>query len=342
MNARRWWWVGALGLAGCAGTLERATRDATVLAGQIPQQLGRELRVELEGADAATRDVFLAALRTEFEGRDLFDRVRLGQGKTTADATLSISLVEREEDELFDLWEFTDAYVVRYELEVELVDPQRNQVLSGHISGIGADSVSDDDDFDDEARRDVDLAAVSDAATKLSRNLRLAADRRGRAALDELPEVLLPPGEGPVSIAVLEVEAEDPRAAVDQRARLAVALAQLGTDFFLVPGPAIDRALEDAGGGTPGVEVDADKLAEVARRLRARYLVRARVRRGAERVEVQAELLDRDGTLLKRTRSDARGLGAPQVAACHVAQTLGREILAIHSTPTDSGDSSQE
>lgn len=80
-------------LAGCAGTLERATDDETQLKGKIPDQLGRELRIELIGATADMQTNFLTALQAEFEGRDLFDRVRLGKAETTADATLSISIV---------------------------------------------------------------------------------------------------------------------------------------------------------------------------------------------------------------------------------------------------------
>jgi len=327
-------------LAGCAGNLERATDDETQLKGKVPQQLGRELRVELTGADEPMRETFLSALRSEFEGRDLFDRVRLGQGKTTAGATLSIVVVERDVDDLFDLWEFTDAYVVRYELEIDLLDPRKNHVLAGHITGIGVDAVSDDDDIDEQAQADIDLAAVSDAASKISRNLRLAADRRGIEALDAMPEVVLPAGVGPLSVAVLGVTADDNRVGHEARARLGVALAQLGSDVFLVPGPNVDRALEDLMPGSLE-QPDPAKLEDVAAKLRARYLVIGQLRRGAERVELEVRLFDAEGALLTTARGSALGLGAPQVAACEVAKQLGAHVLTVHSPKSDNGRSSR-
>ena len=79
--------------------------------------------------------------------------------------------------------------------------------------------------------------------------------------------------------------------------------------------------------------------AEVAARVRARYLVIGRLRQGAERVEVEARLYDAEGQPLLDARAAATGLGAPQVAACEVAQRIGAHVLEVHAKNAKSGDS---
>src|SRR5690606_14926830 len=159
----------------------------TLLRGEVPTELGRILEVRLEGGDEATQAGLVDALKRELVGRYLFDRVKQvphdAPGRNAAASTLFVSVLSHELREVWDLFELQSGLAARVELGIELRDQLDAQVLDGHVTGVAADIVSDDEELArPERREELRLAALHDASMKLSRALRRAALRRGHEA----------------------------------------------------------------------------------------------------------------------------------------------------------------
>lgn len=333
---RRGWAAGALWAAVLAGsgcsTIEGATKDQTALAGEVPDTLGRILEVQIAGqGDPALHDALRGAIRAEFESRDLFDHVIAavpsGAVAGRRPSRLDVVVEAVSEEEIFDLIEFQDGLIVRYELQVTLRDAGGVLALEGHVSGIGADTVTDSDAITDAVRDDVRLTARHDAGMKISRGLRLTADARASEAFDALNPVTLPPGVGPLDIAVLGFDEDSGRrrgpAMTSQVAR---ALQLLGPDLRPTPPDDVVRALEELP-RTPFMELGEPQFKLIGRELPARaYVVGAMVARG-EDLEVVAKVYDRDGKLLQEHTLQDRGLGALRVLAAQLGQAVGDSLM---------------
>jgi hypothetical protein len=328
-----------LGLTGCGG-LAAATRDSTALRGDIPAGLGRSLDVRAQVGDAALEQALLGALRHEFESRDLFDRVEVApldsRGGAHRAALLEVTLVSRTAEEVFDPFDLDSAWVERVELEIDLADASGQPVLTGHVTGVGVDAVSEPELLDELRRQDVSLSALHDAAMKLSRALRLVADQRARKALDALPTVRLPPGVGPLDVAILGFQDEEsgrlPRGPLLAE-HLAQSLERLGPDVGVLPADDVSRALREARSTAQPWGLDATQIQGLARRLPTRVFVGGKVSQVAGKVEVTARVMDRrgqpvGGELRGELRVEASGLGALRIAAADLARAIGEVVLA--------------
>lgn len=337
-------------LGGCT-SIQDAAEDRTRLTGHVPVGLGRILEVDVNGGDEATTRDLVGAVRTEFEGRDLFDRILAatedaGGTSPRSVARLDLDITGHRAGEVFDSWQIETGYVVRYDMTALLRDPSGGVVLEGTVTGVAVDSVSDTDLLDDARKDDMRVAALYDAASKVSRALRRAAEDRARESREGLERISLPPGTGPVTLAVLgfddELHARRPRGAVlaDQ---LAEALVALGPDVAVIPGDEVVRALEEAGlrlpprregsaeGVRPLANLDATGLSSLTTRLSARLFVVGRVSASSGRVTAEARVLDRAGKVLLTHPATADGLGALRVVAVDIARAIGK--LLVESPP---------
>jgi len=333
--------LAALALAAGCNALQRATADRTQLAGDVPTSLGRVVEVRLSGAKGVVREELIAAVREELVGQDLFDHVdevpEDGPGERPARraSTLELALVEHESEEVFDLFELQTGYVERYELEARVRDTAGEVVLAGHVSGIGVDAVTDSDFLDEARRADVRRAALHDVAAKVSRSLRAKGDRRARAALAELEPVPLPPGVGPLRVAVLGFDDEEVarlRRGPELRFHVARALEALGPDFEVVDLGEVDRALARL----PPVDyldVAPHQVRRLTSDLDARAFVVGRVTVASDRLTVEAKVLDAAGAPVAEPVASEDGLGALRVAAARLAAGIGAAIAESPPEP---------
>ena len=264
-----------------------------------------------------------------FEARDLFDHVERGEGEASVAgrrvSRLAVGLEEREEEEFFTVWDWEDAYMVRYELGVELVAETGEVVLSGHVSGVAVDTVSDLGVFDRTRREDVRLAAQQDAAMKVSRALREAAGSRGAVALARVEPVVRPEGAGPVVVAVLgfdDAESSRLRRGQALSGRLVRGLDRMAPGMDVIEERVVRRALEGVEGnrymelGGKGVQQVAPGVA------RATWFVAGRVERGGGRLTAEMVVWDRGGEEVGRARVVTEGLGALEVCAARLVGEL--------------------
>lgn len=335
-----------LALAGCHG-LAGATQDRSSLQGDIlPTGLGRRLDVKVEGLPAAPEGEsapmlhepiegpLVAALRNELESRDLFDLVEVApvdsRGGAHRAARLDVRVVERTSEEVFDFFLLRTGWVDRIELEVVLRDELGNPVLAGHVSGVGVDAVSEPEQLDDLRREDVTLAALHDAAMKVSRALRLVADQRARKAVETLPRLRLPPGLAPLQIAVFQLAGEESsrhRRAEHLTDHLQEALGRLGPDVLVLPDAEVGRAVLAAKLGLTSMwSLDATQVRTLARLLPARLFVVGRMVQVAGTVEVEARVFDAGGRVVLEPKAHTTGLGALRVAAVDLARAIGAEL----------------
>jgi hypothetical protein len=342
--------TGCLGLVGCT-SVNSATEDHTQLKAREPSNLARILEVIPEGMDPELAADLLAALRQEFEARDLFDLVSTPPERPVARrvSRLHVELVEHTTQEVFYLYEWEDAYVARYELEVQLLDAAEQPVLTGRVSGVGVDAVTDADSLTEQRREDVRLAALQDAATKVSAFLRQSSDARARAAMDELQEIQLPPGFGPVHVAVLGFD-DPPSARLRRgpvlRGHVIAALERLGPDIKITDDDEVARALDHSTLKVNQlIEVDQVGLAPLALELpSARVFVVGAVVSSGGVVRVQVRVLDRTGQPLfagddteagpgGAVEHRAEGLGALRVVAASMVGGLADELQADPPAP---------
>ena len=321
-------------IAGCT-SIDGAAVDRTRLSGQVPSGLGRILEVSVEGVDdQATVSDLLGALRTEFEGRDLFDRIEAARpgldGRRRA-SRLGLRLVASESGEVFDSWKITEGYVVRFDMAVELCDPDGEAVLSGTVTGVAVDEVSDLEELAPERRDDMRVAALYDAAGKLSRALRRTADDRAKKARADLTKIALPPGVGPVGIAVIGFDDEEKARRLrgpHLTEHLATALAELGPDVAVLSRDEVERALDaDPRPRTAVRDMDHGRLDQIARECSARLFVVGHVVTAAGRARAEMRVLDRQGKLVLAHEASAEGLGALRVVAYELAQAIGRALV---------------
>ena len=323
-------------LLGCV-TIDTATRDETRLKGEVPSGLGRTLAVRIDGGAPETQAGLIQALEREFVSQDLFDRVvQLDREEATARATglssLWVTLLGESSESVLDVWNFADAFVARYEIQIELRDEQGQLILQGHVSGIGADDVSDDDFVDADKQEDVRRAAQRDAATKVSRALRRAANARATKAMQNLYELRLSPGVGPVDVAVLgfddEAAARRRRGGL-LRQHMIQALSKLGPEISVFDDKRVQRALErEAPASLHGIS--SFELDRIAQQLPGpRYFVVGRVALLGGRVTAEVRLLDARGEELQAKQAVAEGLGAIPVVAVKLTRRLSEGLKEL-------------
>jgi hypothetical protein len=320
-------------VVGC-NSIDGAAADRTRLEGRVPAGLGRVLEVSIQGTDAATTSDLVTALRSEFEGRDLFDRIEVASAEPNtrrAASRLDLQLLSTEAGEIFDHWKITDGYVVRFDMRVSLHDPAGRTVLEGEVSGVAVDAVSDLDLLPPERRDDMRVAALFDATGKLSRALRRAADSRAKDARDGLARITLPPGVGPVQLAVLGFD--DEKTARRMRGplladHLAAALIDLGPDVAVLTRDEVERALDaDPQARTPLFDAGQTRIEPIAREVTARLLVVGRVVSNGGRVNADVRVLDRTGKVLLSHQAAAEGLGALRIVAVELARVIGQSLV---------------
>ena len=62
-------------------------------------------------------------------GEDLFDTVIPGEPDATSSASLSVEFLRSSEEDLYDLFEFQDAFAARYEMKIELRNADGDWIL---------------------------------------------------------------------------------------------------------------------------------------------------------------------------------------------------------------------
>lgn len=327
--------IAALALSGC-GSIDAATADHTRLWGEVPTGLGRILEVRVgEVEDEGLRADILQAVRREFVRGGLFDRVRPvvpGTQGSPGTSELRIAFAGESSDELFDLFEFEDALVTRYELSIELLDEQDKQILGGHITGLGVDLVTEHDYLDDAKREDVRLASLDDAAMKMSRALRQAANTRANKVYTTLPKVDLP---GAVGIAVLGFDDSDDAARLHgiglsyQVRRL---FPRLGPAWLIVKDEDVTDAMIRAELTEKLYDLSAFRVEKLASYLpAASMLLVGKVDSRPEGLFVSGRLLDRSGKPIVTHEVEASGLGALPVAAAKLCRGLGEKLKGLRA-----------
>lgn len=334
----------ALLASGC-GSIAEASKDETRLSGSVPVGIGPRLEVVTAGVEGQARGELLAAIAGELEGRDLFERVTLLTGPSASIAPVSsalaptrldLALVSLEQARVADAWTISTAFVTRVGLDVALRDGKGEVVLHGRVTGVAVDEVSEAEE--DEARAvDHRIAAFHDAAAKISRALRRAADERAAKALEEVRPLRLPAGVGPVLVAV--VGFDDEKNARHLRgpvlvARLAEALSRLGSDVTVAATDEVRRALDDVP-ASGFLRVASHVIEDVGTQVPARLFVVGRITVGAGRVSAECRVLDRSGKEVAAGRSHADGLGAVRCVAADLARLVGTalEQLGPERTP---------
>lgn len=328
-------WVSAalaLVVSGCS-TFAVATKDSTRLRGEVPTGLGRILEVRAEGGDAWTRRALQDAVRREFVSRDLFDRVKVVDPGSLvhnpAASTLWVTVLESElTPELIDLFEMDQANTCRYELEIDLRDQADRDVIYGHVTGVSFDTVTEGH-LQGDRPVDLRIAALHDAAMKMSRALRHAATSRGAKALDRLPRVRLASGVGPVPVVTLGLD--DPtgeRLGDDLSDLVQLALRRLGPEVDPVPRSEIEEGLRRLKSPIDSYwDVAAFELEEVRREVgRGDVYVIGRVRVASDRIVATVRILETDGTELAREEVSAVGLGALRVVAAKIARLVATSL----------------
>jgi hypothetical protein len=330
----RWVWL-ALLLVGCVGctTIDGETEDHTRLWGEVPTGLGRYLEVRLAEVDdeSLQRDL-LSAVRREFVRGGLFERVRYlrnDQPGSPLASELRIALLSRSHEQIFDLFEWDDAYIERYELAIELLDDGDKKVLGGHITGLGVDAVSDPEFVAKPKQEDVRLAALHDAAMKMSRALRQAANARAAKALETLPQIALG---RPVAIAILGLD--DDESARSRQGPVLVhhmrrCFPRLGKSFLLLPQEEIDLGLERA--PVPVfLEIPSYRLEKVAAQLTlAGLFLVGKIEAQAGAVKAVIRAIDRTGTEVAKYEASAEGLGALPVVAAKLARGIAKRLQEL-------------
>ena len=324
----------ALGLclsaSGC-GSLQAATKDHTHLWGEVPTGLGRILEVRVgEVKDERLRADLLEAVRREFVRGGLFERVRPiyedGPGALGA-SELRIALAGSQSVELFDLFEFEDALVSRYELSIELLDEERRQVLGGHITGLGVDEVTDHEFLNDAKREDVRLASLDDAAMKMSRALRQAANTRASKVLQSLPRIDIG---RTVGIAVLGFD--DPSDATRLKGQglgyqVRRIFPRLGPDYLVVKDEDVIDAMIRAELKENLFDLSPYRVEAVAAFLPgASLLLLGKVETRSDGLFVTGRLVDRRGVALVTHEVSASGLGSLPVAAAKLCRGLAEKL----------------
>ena len=325
-------------LAGCSSLVD-ARVDTTHLEGDVPSGLGRDLEVHISGAAPGVAKAFCAALRREFVGRDLFDTVAVigsgTQGRVAPGASLTVRWVLRSYEDVYDLYEFQGGYAVRQVMEVELRDADDALVLAGTVSGVALDDVSDGDYMIESKREDIRLAAIHDAATKISHGLRRTVFERQTEALRALPEIGLPTGMAPLQVSVLGFD--DAENAPRLRGilfsdLLTDTMIRRGSDFDVTP---YDRTQRAVGREPPKsfFEIADYEVGLIGQHLTARVFVVGHIQLVGGRAKAKAKLLTRKGKLLGTAEAEAEGLGALPVVAVRLADALGVRLQTVDLPP---------
>ncbi|MBL4846448.1 MAG: hypothetical protein JKY65_13045 [Planctomycetes bacterium] len=325
--------LGSLILAGC-GSIDAATTDHTRLWGEVPTGLGRILEVRVdEVEDDQLREDILEAVRREFVRGGLFDRVRpvfTDRPVSPGTSELRIAFAGASSEELFDLFEFEDALVSRYELSIELLDEQNKQILGGHITGLGVDVITEHDHLTDAKREDVRLASLDDAAMKMSRALRHAANTRAHKVYEVLPRIDIP---GAVGIAVLGFDDSEDSARLHGLAlnyQVRRLFPRLGPAWLIVKDEDVTDAMIRAEITERLFDLSPYRVEKLASFLpAASMLLVGKVEIRPEGMFVTGRLLDRSGKPIVKHEVHASGLGALPVAAAKLCRGLAEKLRTL-------------
>jgi len=326
-------------LAGCTNFQERIV-DRTALEGPAKGDLGRELDVRVTGADDNTAAELVDAVKAELESGDLFDDVVAGRGTAPVASGMSTARLELElratdAAVVNDFWRQRDGYVARYELGCTLTDRTGHPILTGPVTGLGFDDATDPDHLSEAKKGEIRAAARRDAALKIGRVLRRAADARADAALAAIERVHLPPGVGPVRIAAIGFD-DDPAARRRHGSQLtralAAALQRLGPDFDIVSMEEVEQELGSDPTSRPA-SYENLKTAELDRmvpRLGMRLYVTGRLSADGDRIEAVATIRPTalEAKELGTASAHAEGPGALALVAVELAKQLGAAVKA--------------
>lgn len=326
-------------VAGCTNFKDEV-RDGTKLEGPAKGDLGRELAVRVAGADDALTGQLLEAVKADLEFGDLFDEVEQGTGTAPIASGMSVArldLVVRSSraDVVHDFWRQRDGYVARYELGCTLTDRAGREVLAGDISGIGYDDATDPDHLKESKKGEIRAAARRDAALKIGRFLRRAAEAQADEALRAIEKVKLPAGVGPIRVAVIGFD-DDPaarrRRGVQMARALAHALQRLGPDFDIVSPEEVEQELGADPTSRPSSyeKIRDEQLGKMIPRLGMRLFVVGKVSADGNRIEATASIkpTQTEAPALGSASAYAEGPGALSLVAVEMAKQLGAAVKA--------------
>lgn len=358
-------------LCGCTNFAD-TVKDETKLEGPAAGELGRRLVVDLvvpekfpgdepeaardRPSAAQLSEQFVEAFKAELEGGDLFDEVVTSQGEAAPVGTgarttrLEATLATEWHGVVHDFWRQRDGYVERYELTARLADRTGTEVLGGHLEGLGWDDRFDcgplaalgigwfgnrdrtPESLSDAKKADIRAAAMRDAVQKIARCLRSAASQKARDAIAALKPVHLPPGVGPLPIAVLGFD-DDPaarhRRGVAIARATAGALQRMGPDFAVVSQDEVENELGADPTSRPRSfeKLRSEELDRLVPRLGARLYVVGKVSADGNRVEAVAWVKNtRLEDVGEPARAVAEGPGALSLVAVDLAQKLGVQV----------------
>ncbi len=338
----------ALG-AGCTN-FKHEVRDETALSGPAKGDLGRELEVRIDGADDALVSQFMEAMKADLELGDLFDEVE--PARSTAPVG-SHSRAARHVPALHGsraavvpyFGRQRDGYVARYELTCSLTDRAGTEVVAGSVTGIGFDDATDPDRLKESKKGEIRAAARRDAALKIGRFLRRAAEEKANEALKAIEKVRLPPGVGPIRVAVIGFD-DDPaarrRRGPQMTRALALALQRLGPDFDIVSPEEVEQELgSDPMSRPPSYEkIREEHLGRMIPRLGMRLYVAGRVSADGNRIEASSSIRPTraEAEAIGSASGAAEGPGALSLVAIEMAKQLGAAVKAKPPLPLPKKD----
>lgn len=333
--------------AGCTN-FKDTIHDRTELAGPGRGDLGRELEVSVAGAKDPLPDEIVEAVAADLENGDLFDEVHAASGTApvasgASTARLDIAVQSESAEVVHDFWRQRDGFVARYELTCALIDRTGQTVVSGPVSGIGYDDVTDPDHLTETKKGEIRAAARRDAALKVGRFLRRAAEAKADEALKAIEKVHLPPGVGPVRVATIGFD-DDPAARRRRGSQLTRALAgalqKLGPDFEIVSPEEVEQELGADPTSRPSSyeKLKTGELDRMVPRLGMRLYVVGKVSADGNRIEATAWIKGVQNVLVNGAPVEppaigtatgaAEGPGALSLVAVALAKQLGAAVKA--------------
>jgi hypothetical protein len=324
-------------LSGCSN-FQDEIKDNTVLDGPARGDLGRELGVAIVASDQLLERELVEAVAADLEHGDLFDEVHAAHDTAPVTSGANASRLDVRvrgvtTEVVHDFWRQRDGFVARYELGCALTDRTGTVVLSGQVTGLGYDDVTDTDNLFEGKREDIRAAARRDAAVKIGRALRRAAAKKADEALQGLAKIHLPPGVGPVRVAVLGFD-DDPaarrRRGVQMTRALAGALQRLGPDLEIVSPEEVETELGSDADSRPASfeNLKSGELDRMIPRLGMRFYVVGKVSADGNRAEAEASLrpTQESAPAIGVGEASFEGPGALSLAAVEIARQLGAAI----------------
>lgn len=330
--------LASLSLLCACSELENLRVDKTELVRGQGRFLGRRLIVRVAGQSPEVQKNVYEAFRAELEDGDLFHRIRQVDERQPEEADdrqaslLTLRVLEVQRHDFGNLFTDSEGWLVKYVMQVELLDRNRLSQFKGVLNGIAYDDTSERDRLDFEKREDILRAAERDAASKLGDALRAQLEQQLEIELERIPSLRFAAGVGPLKLALVNIDlkrAHPSTRASEIQTEILSAFEQAGPELEISSPRETDDLLERRGITNMSGLVLAKKTGEEMEYiLPARVVVMVVVRARASVVQLEASLYELNGgaKLLGQSSVRAGGLGAMRLASVRLVRKLVRTL----------------